>query len=151
MDIKNRQLLHMKGPNMWLENLKELKKASGMSTKQLADKANLPERTVSRIIVGETDHPRIDTLGQIVDALGVTMQDVFADTNVIVANENLIEIKEVAEVVEAERDLVLAELEMLRAKTTAQEAEIALLKERLQHKDELLALHNYYNKLKSND
>ena len=136
---------------MWLENLKELKKASGMSTKQIADKANLPERTVSRIINGETDHPRIDTLGLIVDALGVTMQDVFADTNVIVATEKLVESKEVAEVVEAERDLVLAELEMLRAKTTAQEAEITLLKERLQHKDELLALHNYYIKLKSNE
>lgn len=136
---------------MWLDNLKELKQKVGMTTKQIADKANLPERTVSRIISGETDHPRIDTLGIIVDALGITMQDVFADTNVVVATETLVEVKEVAEVVEAERNLVLAELEMLRAKTTAQEAEIALLKERLQHKDELLALHNYYNKLKSND
>ena len=136
---------------MWLENLQQLKKMSGMSVKQIADKANLPERTVSRIISGETDHPRIDTLGIIVDALGVTMQDVFADTNVVVATEKLIEIKEVAEIAEAERDLVLVELEMLRAKATAQEAEITLLKERLQHKEELLALHNYYNKLKSND
>ena len=131
--------------------LQQLKKMSGMSVKQIADKANLPERTVSRIISGETDHPRIDTLGIIVDALGVTMQDVFADTNVVVATEKLIEIKEVAEIAEAERDLVLVELEMLRAKATAQEAEITLLKERLQHKEELLALHNYYNKLKSND
>ena len=141
----------MKGHDMWLENLKELKKASGMSTKQIADKANLPEKTVSRIFSGQTDHPRIDTLGQIVDALGVTMQDVFADTNVVVATEKLVEIQETAEVVEAERDLVLAELEMLRAKTAAQETEILLLKERLQHKEELLALHNYYNKLKSSD
>ena len=136
---------------MWLDNLKELKKVSGMSTKQIADKANLPERTVSRIINGETDHPRIDTLGLIVDALGVTLKDVFADTNVVVATEKLVEIKEVAEVVEAEKDLALRELEALRAKTAAQEAEITLLKERLQHKEELLALHNYYNKLKSSD
>lgn len=136
---------------MWLENLKELKKASGMSTKQIADKANLPERTVSRIITGETDHPRIDTLGLIVDALGITMQDVFADTNVVVATEKLVEIKENAEVVEAERNLVLAELEMLRAKTSAQETEILLLKERLQHKDEILSLINYFAKIKPVD
>ena len=136
---------------MWLENLKELKKVSGMSTKQIAGKANLPERTVSRIFHGGTDHPRIDTLGLIVDALGVTLKVVFADTNVVVATEKLVEIKEVAEVVEAEKDLALRELEALRAKTAAQEAEIALLKERLQHKEELLALHNYYNKLKSSD
>jgi hypothetical protein len=38
---------------------------------------------------------------------------------------------------------------MLRAKTAAQEAEIQLLKEKLQHKEELLAVHNYYIKLKN--
>ena len=54
-----------------------------------------------------------------------------------------------AGVAEAERDLVLAELEVLRAKTAAQETEIQLLKERLQHKEELLAVHNYYIKLKN--
>ena len=50
--------------------------------------------------------------------------------------------------VEAERDLVIAELEMLRAKIAAQEAEILLLKEKLQHKDELLAVYNYFTKIK---
>lgn len=129
---------------MWLDNLKELKKASGMSVKQIADKANLPERTVSRIFAGETDHPRIDTLGQIVDALGITMQDVFADTNVVVATEKLVEIKEVAEVVEAERDVIAVENESLKATVLAQRTEIELLKKELKHKEELLALHSYY-------
>ena len=129
---------------MWLENLKELKKASGMSVKQIADKANLPERTVSRIITGETDHPRIDTLGIIVDALGITMQDVFADTNVVVATEKLVEIKEVAEVVEAERDVIAVENDMLKTKNTALTTENELLKIELAHKEELLALHKYY-------
>ena len=129
---------------MWLENLKELKKASGMSTKQIADKANLPERTVSRIITGETDHPRIDTLGIIVDALGITMQDVFADTNVVVATEKLVEIKEVAEVVEAERDVIAVENERLKAKVASLTTELELVKKELAHKEELLALHNYY-------
>ena len=136
---------------MWLDNLKELKKQSNMSTKQIVDKTKLPERTVTRILAGETDHPRVDTLHLIVTALGGSLNDIFADTNVVVATESLVEVKEAAEVVEAERDLVLAELEMLRAKTTAQETEIQLLKERLQHKEELLALHNFYNKLIPNN
>ena len=38
---------------------------------------------------------------------------------------------------------------MLRAKVAAQDTEIMLLKERLQHKEELLAVHNYYIKLKN--
>lgn len=129
---------------MWLENLKDLKKKAGMSTKQIAEKANLPERTVSRILAGETDHPRIDTLGLIVDALGITLQDIFADTNVIVATEKLVEIKEVAEVVEAERDVIAVENDMLKAKNSALTTEIELLKKELAHKEELLALHNYY-------
>lgn len=129
---------------MWLQNLKELKKKSGLSTKQIAERANFPERTVSRIFSGETEHPRIDTLHTIVTILGGTLNDIFADTNVVVATDKLVEVKEVVDVVEAERDLIIAENEMLKAKTAAQDIEIQLLKKELQHKEELLALHNYY-------
>ena len=136
---------------MWLDNLKELKKQSNLSTKQIVDKTKLPERTVNRILAGETDHPRVDTLHLIVTALGGSLNDIFADTNVVIATESLVEVKEVVEVVEAERDLVLAELEMLRAKTAAQDTEILLLKERLQHKEELLAVYNYFTKIKTTE
>lgn len=129
---------------MWLENLQELKKKTGMTSKQIADKTKLPERTVSRIFSGETPHPYADTLDIIVKALGYDLGDIFADTGVIVATEKLVEIKESVDVVEAERDLVFAENEMLKAKNAALTTEIELLKKEIQHKDELLALHNYY-------
>lgn len=129
---------------MWLDNLKELKKKTGMSPKQIADKSRLPERTVIRILSGETDHPRIDTLGLIADAMGVTLRDIFADTNVIVATETLTELKEVAEIVEAERDEVAIKNEMLEAKVNALTMENELLKSQLQHKDELLSIHKQY-------
>ena len=136
---------------MWLDNLKELKKKTGMSAKQIAEKTNLPERTVSRIFAGETDHPYADTLDLIVKALGYDLGDIFADTKVIVATDELVEIKESVDVVEAEHDRILAENEMLKTKNTAMTMEIELLKKELQHKDELLALHNYYIKLKQNN
>jgi transcriptional regulator with XRE-family HTH domain len=136
---------------MWLHNLKEMKKRTEMSTKQIADKTKLPERTVSRIFSGETDHPRVDTVHLIVTAMGGTLNDIFADTNVIVATESLVEVKEVVEVVEAERDLIIAENEMLKAKTAAQDIEIQLLKRELQHKEELLAVYNYFTKIKTGD
>lgn len=129
---------------MWLDNLKELKKKTGMSAKQIADKARLPERTVARILSGETDHPRIDTIGLIADAMGATMRDIFADTNVIVATETLSEVKEVAEIVEAERDEVATKNEMLEAKITALTMENELLKKDLLHKEELLFVHKQY-------
>lgn len=129
---------------MWLTNLQELKKRSGMSTKQIAELTKLPERTVSRILSGETEHPRVDTLHLIVAAVGGCFKDIFADTNAIVATETLAEVKETAVVIEAERQLLITELEMLRAKSAAQETELHILREQLQHKEELLALHNYY-------
>ncbi len=129
---------------MWLENLKELKKKTGMTAKQIAEKTSLPERTVNRIFSGETDHPYADTLDIIVKALGYDLGDIFADTGVVIATDELVEIKECVDVVEAERDLILVENEMLKSKNAALITENELLKKEIQHKDELLALHNYY-------
>ena len=131
---------------MWLENLKELKKKTGMSTKQIADRTNLPERTINRIFAGESDHPYADTLDLIVKALGYDLGDIFADTKVIVATDDLVGIKENVDIVEAEHDRVLIENEMLKTKNTALTMEVELLKKELQHKEELLAVHNYYIK-----
>ena len=112
---------------MWLENLKELKKKTGMSSKQIAERTRLPERTVNRIFAGESDHPYADTLDLIAKAMGYDLGDVFSETKVIVATEELVEIKETVDIVEAERDLTIAENEMLKAKNAAQATEIELL------------------------
>lgn len=132
---------------MWLQNLKELKVKTGMTSKQIAEKTNLPERTIIRIFSGETDHPYADTLDIIVKALGADLGDIFADTKVIVATDDLVEIKENVNVVEAEKDLILIENEMLKTKNAALTTEVELLKKELQHKDEIIALHNYYKSL----
>lgn len=129
---------------MWLDNLKELKKKTGMTVKQISEKTTLPERTINRIFSGETDHPYADTLDIIVKALGYDLGDIFADTAVVVATDELVEIKDCVDVVEAERDLILVENEMLKSKNAALVTENELLKKEIQHKDELLALHNYY-------
>ena len=136
---------------MWLDNLKEMKKMTGMSSKQISDKTKLPERTIVRIFAGETDHPRVDTLHLIVTALGGSLNDIFADTNVVVATQSLVEVKENADVVEAELELIRVENEMLKSKNAALTTEVELLKKEIQHKEELLALHNYYIKLKANN
>lgn len=135
---------------MLLENLKELKKASDMTYEEIAVASMTPESTVKRIFAGKCE-PLASTLYRIVKALGGSLDDVLADTNIVLSPKTLVEVQENAEVVEAERDLVLAELEMLKAKNAALTTEIELLKKELLHKEELLALHNFYNKLKVND
>lgn len=136
---------------MWLDNLKELKKKTGMSSRHIAEKTNLPERTVNRIFSGETDNPYVDTLHRIVSVLGGSLDDILADTKVVVATESLVEIKESLEEVkdnanlmEAECNFIKVENERLKVENANMATELRLLKMELQHKDELLALHNYY-------
>jgi transcriptional regulator with XRE-family HTH domain len=129
---------------MWLDNLKELKKAKGMTVTQLADATKLPESTIKRIFSGDTTDPYVTTIHRIVVALGGSLDHILADTNAVLATETIVEVKEVAEVVEAERDLVLVENEMLKSKNAALTTEVELLKKELQHKEELLAVHNFY-------
>ena len=129
---------------MWLDNLKDLKKTTGMSVKQIAELTNLPERTVIRIFSGDTDNPYVDTLHRIVTVLGGSLDDILADTKVVVATENLVEVKEAHAVLETERDLISVENEMLKSKVAALTVENDLLLKELKHKEELLALHNYY-------
>ena len=132
---------------MLLENLKELKNVSKMTYEEIAKESKTPESTVKRIFSGKCE-PLASTLYRIVKAMNGSLDEVLADTNVVLSPKTLIEVQENAEAVEAESKLVIAELEMLRAKTTAQEAEILLLKEKLHHKDELLAVYNYFTKIK---
>ena len=121
-----------------------------MSVKQIAEKTNLPERTVNRIFSGDTDNPYVDTLHRIVTVLGGSLDDILADTKVVVGEKDLATLQENVDTVTAERDLIVAENAILKDKVTALTAENEMLKMQLMHKDELLALHNYYNKIKTN-
>lgn len=136
---------------MWLDNIKELKKAKGMSAKQIAEATKLPERTVTRIFSGDTDNPYVDTLHRIVTVLGGSLDDILADTKVVVGDANLVTLQENVDIVTAERDLITAENAILKDKVATLTAENDMLKMQLKHKEEIIALHNYYNKLIPND
>lgn len=140
---------------MWLDRLKELKKEKGITTKQIADKTKLPEKTISRIFSGETDNPYVDTIQRIAMALDASLDDIFADTNVVVATETLAEVKETAEAVEADLAVITAENTSLKNEITALTHEIELLQneikykdEILKHKEEILDWHRFYNNRK---
>lgn len=136
---------------MWLDNLKELKKSKGWTCKQIANATKIPESTIKRIFSGDTDNPYVDTVRRIAIALDSSLDEIFAETKVVVATKTLAEVQENAVAVEAEKEVVEIKNDMLEAKITAMTMEIELLKKELQHKEELLALHNYYNKLKPNN
>lgn len=131
---------------MWLDNLKELKKAKGMSAKQIAEQTNLPERTVNRIFSGDTENPYVDTLHRIVTVLGGSLDGILADTKVVVGGTDLADLQTEVDRLASELTLANAEMAMLRDKVANLTAENDILRLKLEHKEEIIALHNYYIK-----
>lgn len=133
---------------MLSERIKELKKEKGLTTKDLIKLSNLPERTVIRVINGETKTPYADTLLGLAKALGVELSELLGDSDLVVGNKNLKQLQDKLDIVTSELDIVKAENEILKTKTATLSAELDLVKMELRHKEELLAIHNYYTKLK---
>ena len=63
----------------FLERLRALKDKSGMTTKQIAEKCDIPESTVTRIFSGKTPNPTIITIMAMTKAMGGTAADIFDD------------------------------------------------------------------------
>ncbi len=63
----------------FLERLRALKDKSGLTTKQIADKCDIPESTVTRIFSGKTPNPTIITVMAMVKAMGGQAADIFDD------------------------------------------------------------------------
>ncbi len=130
---------------MWLTNLKELRTEKGLSPKQIAEMANLPERTVVRIFSGDTPNPYVDTLYKIVSVLDGSLDDVLADSKTVVGSRNLVALQCDIDRLTAENGILSAENAMLKDKVANLSAENDLLRIKLEHKEEIISLHNFYN------
>jgi transcriptional regulator with XRE-family HTH domain len=134
---------------MWLDNLKELTAKSGLTNKQIAERAMISEKTIDRTLDGKVKTPYADTLYRWGRAIGASLDDILADTKVVVGTENLATLQNKIEITSAELDMLNAENNILKDKVVALTAEVDLLKMQLAHKEEIIRLHNYYNKLLS--
>lgn len=61
------------------DNLKALQERAGLTTAQLAEKANLPVDTINKIRSGATRNPNADTVQRLAAALGVPADALLAD------------------------------------------------------------------------
>lgn len=138
---------------MWLENLRELRKEKGSPPyKQIAEKSSVPERTVTRIFSGETENPGVEHLRDIVvKALGGSLDDIFADTRAVVGRMNLAELQAEVDRLNGEVDRLNGEVAVYAADVESLIAENGILRLKLEHKEELLAVHNHYIKMKASE
>lgn len=129
---------------MWLERIKEAKAAKGITTKEMADHMNLPKETITRILNGKTENPYITTVLKLGESVGLTEWELFAETGLVIGTANLQTLQKELEDTRAQLDLVRISCDVKETENAALLAEISLLKMELQHKEELLAVHNYY-------
>ena len=117
---------------MWLDNLKELKKRTGMTAKAIAKQANLPDATVENVLAGTVKNPRIDTIRQIVTALGGSLDEIFAESGAVIGDQKLSKMQE-------ERDLLAIECHSSRNVILELRKENQILQLKLEHKDEIIS------------
>lgn len=67
---------------MLKDYLQKLKSKNGYSWSDIANLSNIPEVTVRKIITGETETPRIDTVIALVNALGGELNGIIEDKNI---------------------------------------------------------------------
>ena len=94
---------------MLIERLRALKDKSGMTSKEIAEKSNVPESTVTRILSGKTENPTIITVMAMTKAMGGTSADIFDDDAQIIPSANVIVSdaeKRHSEVVDLYREIV---------------------------------------------
>ena len=135
----------------WLENLKNVKRDKNVSNRWIAEHSSVPQKTVDRIFAGDTDSPKFDTIRLVCEALGVSIDDIATDTMTVLGSKT-------QATLQAENDQLAAELAELMDKLVALETELSahkdtiaaltaendILRLKLEHKEEIIAIHNYY-------
>lgn len=130
---------------MWLERIIEAKKKKGISAKTMSDHTggHLPERTITRILNGETAFPRIDTILELGQCVGLTAQELFAETTTRATDYDMARLQAELEAQMADKEYCIKELEdkiaSLNDKVVSLTAENDVLRLKLEHKEEILA------------
>lgn len=139
---------------MWLDNLKEIMEIENVKPKQLAERSNLPEKTVTRILSGQTANPYLDTLDRLAHALNRTIGDILAGTKAVVGNTSLTEMQAQIDELTAKNEELTAQLELVTKDYAIQIEKVNVLNKdleltnlKLMYTEKLLATHDYYNKL----
>lgn len=147
----NKQVIYPDGAEQWLKNLIDLKNKTGMTTKQIAEMENLAEKSVSNVFSGKSKSPSVNLIRRIITALGGKWREIFEESDAVIASQDLVTLQAEYDKLQAELATLQAENVSLKEKNVALEVENDRLRLTLEHKEEIIALHNYYNKLKTNN
>lgn len=128
---------------MYRYRLEEIRKEKNITNKRWSEESGVSIDTIGRILHPENpdkDSPRVNTLVDLCKALGIELWEIF-----YLGDRSFVSLQAEVTALKAERDALIADNAILREK-------IDTLKDKVDSlKDDLIATHNYYNKLKSNN
>lgn len=128
---------------MYRYRLEEIRKEKNITNKRWSEESGVSIDTIGRILHPENpdkDSPRVNTLVDLCKALGIELWEIF-----YLGDRSFVSLQAEVTTLKSERDALIADNAILREK-------IDLLKDKVDSlKDDLIATHNYYNKLKVNN
>lgn len=137
---------------MWRERIIETRKAKGITIKMMSDRtpSHIPVETITRILNEKTADPRISTVLELGESVGLTPWELFAETADLIAYQSFLTLQAEVDALKADKEALVAENEAQKNnanEVVALKVELDRLRLTLEHKEEIIALHNYYNKL----
>lgn len=131
---------------MFRERILEEKKKLGISAQSMSErtKTHITEETISRVLSGKTSDPGVSTVLDMGDTVGLAPYEIFMDATLAAEFRTFLELKSKNEETEAERISIIAENESLKRINTTLSQRIEKLEMQLEHKNELLELHERY-------
>jgi transcriptional regulator with XRE-family HTH domain len=151
----NRKISIPEGAEQWLINLIELKNRTDLSFKQIAEKINTAEKSVSNVFLGKSKNPGIDLVRRIINAMGGSVSEIFGESGAVIGGQDLVTLqaevdKLTEEVALLTSSLNIANLDLAvqKDKVIALENENKLLCLKLEYEEKINAVHDYYNKIK---
>lgn len=150
----NRQIRTPAELEQWLINMRDLRTRENLSNKQIADKANTSEKSVARVFSGEAKNPGVDLIRRIIHALGGTWSEIFGESGAVIGGQDLATLQAEVDRLTEENALLQGNLNIAKIEATVQkdkitalEAEVQILRLKLEYEEKLVAVHNFYNKL----
>lgn len=142
----------------WLINLIDLKNKVEMTVKQISEKENLAEKSVSNVFLGKSKNPGVDLIRRIIHALDGTWREIFGESDAVIGSQDLVTLQVEVDRLNQENELLTSslnianlELAVQKDKVTTLENENKILCLKLEYEEKLNAVHNFYNKLNPNN
>lgn len=136
---------------MWRDNFLQIFKDSNLTSKQLAERSAVSEKTIIRIVKHPDATIYLDTLEHLSKGLGCKLSDITQDTKTVLGNESLATLQEKVEnlqkqleITESEKGLLLTDNNLLKTEVTTLSSRLELTETKLMYCEKLLAVYERY-------